>query len=113
MPTEPPDGEKIAVFDPDDVAIHVECRAARIARVDGSIDLQEVVIGSSANVASARGHDARRHGAAEAERIADCEHPVADPGALSASLTWEKSLRPSTLIKAMSVRELVPITLAL
>ena len=44
----------------------------------GRIDLQEVVVGAGADVAAARRDDARRHGAAEAERIADGHHPIAD-----------------------------------
>jgi hypothetical protein len=64
----------------DHAAVDVEGRAAGIALIDGRIDLDEVVIGAGADVASAGGDDAGGHGAAEAERIADCKHPIADPG---------------------------------
>ena len=64
--------------DADHFAIEVEGRAAGIAVVHGSVDLDEVVIRAGADVAAARRDDARRHRAAEAERIADRDHPVAD-----------------------------------
>ena len=64
--------------DADDLAFGVEGRAARVAAVDRRVDLQEVVIGARADVAAARRDDAGGHGAAEAERIADRDHPVAD-----------------------------------
>src|SRR5207247_4575938 len=44
-------------IDADDVAIHVEGRAAGIALVDRRVDLDEVVIGPGADVAAARGGD--------------------------------------------------------
>ena len=56
----------------------VEGRTAGIALVHGRVDLDEVVIGTVADVAAAGRDDAGGHGAAEAERIADREHPVAD-----------------------------------
>ena len=62
----------------DDVAVEIERRAARVAAVHRRVDLDEVVIGARADVAAARRDDAGRHRAAEAERIADREHPVAD-----------------------------------
>ena len=86
MPTEPPDGEKIGCVDADDVALNVECRAAGIALVDRSVDLDEVVIRSSTNVAPARGNDACRDGAAKTKRIPDRDHPVADPGRMIGEL---------------------------
>ena len=78
MPTLPPDGEKIAVLTPTTSPCGVEGRAARIAAVDRRVDLQEVVVRSGADVAAARRDDAGGDGAAEAERIADGDHPVAD-----------------------------------
>ena len=113
MPTEPPDGEKIAVLTPMHIAVDVEGRTAGVAFVHRRVDLDEVVVGTGADVATARRNDAGRHGAAKAERIADRQDPVADARrALSASLAYGKSLRPSTLISARSVRGSVPITLA-
>ena len=64
--------------DADHVAVDVEGRAAGVALVDRGIDLQEVVVGAGADVAAAGRDDAGRDGAAEAERIADRQHPVAD-----------------------------------
>ena len=99
--------------DADHVAVDVEGRAAGIALVDGRIDLDEVVIGAGADVAAARRDDAGGDGAAEAERIADRDHPVADARALDPpKFTKGKSLRPSTLMQREIGRGSVPITLA-
>src|SRR5262249_45469165 len=57
--------------DADHRAVDVERRAAGIAAVHRRVDLDEVVIGTGADVAAARRDDAGGHGAAEAERIAD------------------------------------------
>ena len=112
MPTDPPDGEKIAVLTPMHVAVDVERRTAGIALVDRCVDLDEVVVGAGSDIATARRNDAGRHGAAEAERIADRQDPVADARSLVRELDVGKSLRPSTLMSARSVRGSVPITLA-
>ena len=60
------------------LAFGVEGRAAGIAVIDRRVDLQEVVIGPGADVASARRDDAGGHRSAEAERVADRDHPIAD-----------------------------------
>ena len=52
MPTLPPDGEKIAVLTPMTSPLRVEGRAAGIAAVHRRVDLQEVVIGTGADVAA-------------------------------------------------------------
>jgi len=62
--------------DADHVTGHVEKRTARIALVDGRIGLDEAVIGARADVALLGRDDARRHRAAEAERVADRHHPI-------------------------------------
>src|SRR6185437_7088731 len=62
----------------DDIAVHVEQRATGIAAIDRRVGLDEIVVGTGVDVAIARRHDARRHGRAEAERIADGDHPIAD-----------------------------------
>ena len=64
--------------DADHVAVDVERRAAGIALVHRRVDLDEVVIRAGADVTATGRDDAGRDGAAEAERIADREHPVAD-----------------------------------
>ncbi|BAQ44521.1 hypothetical protein Maq22A_c05755 [Methylobacterium aquaticum] len=61
-----------------DLTLDVEGRPAGIALVDRCVDLQEVVVGSSADVAAAGRDDAGGDGAAQAERVADCHDPVAD-----------------------------------
>ena len=61
----------------DHLAIEIEGRTARIAAVHRRIDLQ-IVVGAGADVAVMGRDDTGRHRAAEAERIADREHPIAD-----------------------------------
>src|SRR5215831_783418 len=53
------------------IAFHIEGRSARVALVDGRVDLDVVVIGAGADVASAGGNDAGGHAATETKRIAD------------------------------------------
>ena len=65
--------------DADHLAVEVEHRPAGVAAVDRRVGLQEVVVGPGVDVAVAGGDDAGRHRAAEAERVADGDHPVADP----------------------------------
>src|SRR5690606_29506295 len=68
--------------DADHIAMQVEERPAGIAAIDGSVGLDEIVIGPRLNVAIARRHDADRHAAAESERVADRHDPVADADAV-------------------------------
>src|SRR5712675_1650733 len=65
--------------DANHLAVEIEQRTAGIAAVDGGVGLNVVVIGTGADVTIARRHDARRHGAAKAERVADRDHPFAKP----------------------------------
>src|SRR2546427_11106371 len=62
------------------LAFGVEGRATGVARVNGRVDLDEIVVRTAADVAAAGRDDAGGHGAAETERITDREHPIADPG---------------------------------
>ena len=80
MPTLPPVGEIKRGVDADHIAVEVEHRAARIARIDRGVGLDVAVVEAGADVAVQRRDDAGGDGAAEAERIADRDHPVADPG---------------------------------
>src|SRR4029079_4374396 len=64
--------------DADDVAIEVEQRTAGIAAVDGGVGLDIAVIRPRGDVAVLGRDDTGRHRAAEAERIADRDHPVAE-----------------------------------
>ena len=75
----------------DDLAIQVEGRTARIAAVHRRVDLQ-VVVGTRADVAVMGRDDAGCHRAAEAERIADGEHPVTDAGVLVGEVDERKLL---------------------
>src|SRR6516164_10980780 len=71
-------GRKDRGVDPDDIAIDVKGRATGIALVYRSVDLDEVVVRAGADIAPARGYDPGGDRAAQAERIADRKHPVAD-----------------------------------
>jgi hypothetical protein len=64
--------------DADDVAGHVEQGAAGIAAVNGGIGLDVIVEGTGLDVAVLGRDDAGRHRAAEAERVADGHHRLAD-----------------------------------
>ena len=64
--------------DADDLAVHVEHWTAGIAAVDRRVGLQKIVIGARIDVALTRRQDARGDAAAEPERVADRQHPVAD-----------------------------------
>ena len=79
MPCEPPEREKIAVLMPTSLPVEVDQRAAGIAGIDGGVGLdEELVVGDADLRARHRRHDAVGHGLADAERIADGEHQVAD-----------------------------------
>jgi hypothetical protein len=79
MPCEPPEREKIAVLTPASRPGHVDQRAAGIAGIDRRIGLdEELIVGDADLRARQRRDDAMRHGLADAERIADGEHHVAD-----------------------------------
>src|SRR6476646_10088056 len=60
-------------------AIGIERRTAGVTLVHGRVDLDEVVIWAVADIAAGGRDDAGGHGATEAERVTDREHPVADP----------------------------------
>src|SRR6185437_5305548 len=62
--------------DGDHLAVHVENGAARIARIDRRVELQEIIERSGAQVATTRRDDARGHGTTKTERIARRQHPV-------------------------------------
>ena len=79
MPCEPPEREKIAVLMPTELAAKIDQRAARIARIDGGVGLdEELIVGDADLGARHRRDDAVGHGLADGERIADGEHEVAD-----------------------------------
>src|SRR5690606_37925045 len=62
----------------DHYAGQVEGRAAGVAAIDRRVDLQEIIVGSGADVATACRNDAGCHRTAEAEGIADGDDPIAD-----------------------------------
>src|SRR4029079_12057193 len=63
----------------DHLAVEIERRTAGIAAVHSRIDL-EIVVWTGADVAIMRGDNAGSDRSAETERIADREHPIANPG---------------------------------
>ena len=81
--------EDVAV-DADDLAPHVDQRAAGVPPVDGRVGLDEVLVRRHEGIRPAAvrpggelapfgGNDARRHGVLHAERVADGQDPLADP----------------------------------
>jgi hypothetical protein len=65
--------------DTDERALHVDQRAARIARIDRRVGLdEEAVVGDADMRARQRRDDPLRHRLADAERIADRQHEIAD-----------------------------------
>src|SRR6478735_2307634 len=65
--------------DTHNLARGIERRATGLTLVHGRVDLDEVVIRAVTDVAAGSRDDAGRHRAAEAERVTNGEHPVADP----------------------------------
>jgi hypothetical protein len=63
--------------DADHLAREVQQRTARVARIDGGVGLDEVVVGPLADVPAGSAHDAGGDGVVETERISDRDHPVA------------------------------------
>src|SRR5262245_26024900 len=64
--------------DPDGFTTCIQKRSARVARVDGRVGLDEVVVGTLVDVSPERAHDPGRHGVLEPERIPDRNHPLLD-----------------------------------
>src|SRR6516162_3482441 len=60
--------------DADYSALEVDQRPARIARIDGRVGLNEILIAFDARAAAERADNPGGHGLAEAKRIADGEH---------------------------------------
>src|SRR5579864_7871543 len=63
--------------DADHFAVEIEQGPARIAAVDGGIGLDVIVVRAGRDIAIARRDDTCRHRTAEAEGIADRDHPFA------------------------------------
>src|SRR5690606_887650 len=72
-------GREDRVVDPDHVALHVEQRTAGVAAIDAGVGLDVAVVGARSGGAVHGRDDAAGDGAAKAERVADRDHPVADP----------------------------------
>jgi hypothetical protein len=86
MPIDPPDCEKIVLLMPIRLPLLSTERAAGIAGIDRRVGLDEILEPVDAEVVAAQcADDAVRDGVAEAERIADREHDVADVQAFDAA----------------------------
>ena len=79
MPMLPPEGEKIAVLMPITSPSMSNIGPPELPRLIDGVGLDEIVIGAGIDVALAGRDDAGRHRAAEPERVADRDHPIADP----------------------------------
>src|SRR6266849_2320151 len=64
----------------DDLALHIEGRATGIALVNGRVDLNEIVVGTTSDVTAAGRNDTGRYGTAQTKRVAYRKHPIADAG---------------------------------
>ena len=90
MPWLPPDREKIAVLMPTRRPLHVDQRAAGVARIDGGVGLDEELVVGDADLRAREGRDdALRHRLADAERVADGEDEIADLERLAESPSGE------------------------
>ena len=79
MPMLPPLRLKIAVLMPTTSPLRVEQRAAGVARIDGGVGLDEVVVRALVDVPPERADDAGGHRVLEAEGVADRDHPLRRP----------------------------------
>src|SRR6266446_111841 len=64
----------------DDLALHIESRATRIALVNGRVDLNEIVVGTASDVTAVGRNDAGGYGTTQAKRVADCKYPITNSG---------------------------------
>ena len=79
MPSEPPDCEKIVLLMPIRLPAASTSAPPGVAGIDRGVGLDEILEAVDAEmVAAERADDPRGHRVAEAERIADREHDVAD-----------------------------------
>ena len=79
-PMLPPEGDRICALMPTSSPCDVDQRAAGVALVDRRVGLQEVLVAAVADAGRAAlgADDAHRHGLADAERVAERQHHVAD-----------------------------------
>ena len=77
-PTDPPEGENIAVLTPMTSPCHVESWSTRVPFVHGRIDLNKIVIGARPDIASSRRDDTSRYRTSEPKRVSDWKNPVAN-----------------------------------
>src|SRR5258708_27518553 len=64
----------------DDLALHIKGWATRIALVDGRVDLNEIVVWTTSNVAAAGRNDTGRYGTTKTKRVADRKYPITNSG---------------------------------
>ncbi len=84
MPMLPPVRDRIAELMPTSSPVEVDQRAARVARVDRRVGLDEVLVALRVDArAPERADDAGGDGVAEAEWIADRDDEIADFGAIA------------------------------
>src|SRR3954451_24473129 len=95
-------------IDPDHRGVEVEGRSAGIAAVDRRVDLDVVVVRSLVDVAPDRRNDAGGHRAAEPERIADRDDPVADLGLIAVAPGDKRQFLARVYLEQSEVGLLVP-----
>ena len=64
--------------DADHLASRVEKRTAAVARIDGCVGLDKLVIGTGTNISLLGAHDSRRHSMGKPERVTDGDHQLPD-----------------------------------
>lgn len=88
-------------------------RPPGIARIDGPIQLNEIVVSVGVEPASECRYDAGRYRATQTVRIGERYYTVADPRLMIGKLDTVKVVAAITLSNARSVRRSAPTTLAL
>src|SRR5581483_5456117 len=65
--------------DADDLAVEIEQRTTGVAAIDRGVGLDVIIIRPRIDIAVTGRDDAGGHGAAETKRVADRDHPLAEP----------------------------------
>ena len=110
MPTDPPDGEKMAVLTPMTRPFMPKVGPPN-APIDSRVDLSGNHCRDPANIASLSGNDPGGHGSAEAEWVAHRNDPLAGLGKLIGKRDVRERVS-STFRRARSVLGSVPTTFA-
>ena len=114
MPMLPPEGDRICELMPTSSPRGVHERAAGVALVDRRIGLQEVFVAAIAEArrAALGADDTHRHRLADAERVANREHDVADAHRVRVADWHDRQAAAVDLDTARSLGGSAPINFA-